>query len=71
MFSRRDLFRLAADRQLISDPAPWFLCHKVRNETGHTYNEKLAAETYLVAKEFLNAAEELFLTLEGKHVGPE
>ena len=69
--SRKDLFRLAADKQLIADPVPWFLYHQARNETSHTYNEKKAEETYLVAKEFCTVAKDLFSKLEEKHAGSE
>ena len=69
--SRRDLFRLAADKHIIPDPAPWFEYHRARNETSHTYNEKVAEETYIVARGFCSAAQELLAVLEKKHAGSE
>ena len=71
LLSRKDLFRVAADKHLITDPAPWFLYHKARNETAQLYNEKIAEETYLIAREFCAAAIDLLSTLEQKHAGPE
>jgi len=67
MLSRRDLFRTAADRGLISDPLPWFTFHKARNETSHTYNKKTAELTYSVALEFLPCAQALVSILESRH----
>ena len=65
--NRKDLFRIAADKGLIRDPLPWFAYHKARNETSHTYNEKIAEETYIVALEFVIEAQYLLNKLELKH----
>lgn len=65
--SRKDLFRLAADRGLLKDPLPWFGYHRARNETSHTYNEKAAEATYLVALPFLKDAQALLNVLIAKH----
>lgn len=62
--SRRDLFRLAAERALIDDPLPWFEYHKARNITSHTYNERIAEEVYVVAQAFLGDVESLLRVLE-------
>ena len=59
MLSRRDLFRVAADKNIISGPLPWFTFHKARNETSHTYNKQVAEQTYLVALDFLPCAQNL------------
>jgi nucleotidyltransferase substrate binding protein (TIGR01987 family) len=63
--SRRDLFRLAAERALIDDPLPWFEYHKARNITSRTYNERIAEEVYVVAQAFLSDVESLLRVLEG------
>lgn len=65
--NRKDLFRIAADKGLINDPLPWFTYHKARNETSHTYNEKTAEETYIVALQFVKDAQYLLNKLELKH----
>jgi nucleotidyltransferase substrate binding protein (TIGR01987 family) len=59
VLSRRDLFRLAAEKQLITDPLIWFEFHKARNETSHTYNETKANEVYTATREFALAARQL------------
>ncbi len=35
--SRKDLFRIAADKGIIVDPSTWFIYHQARNETLHIY----------------------------------
>jgi nucleotidyltransferase substrate binding protein (TIGR01987 family) len=61
--SRRDLFRLAAQKHLIDDPLIWFEFHKARNETSHTYNETKALEVYHTALTFAVAAKRLMNAL--------
>jgi len=48
IYSRKELFRLAANWGLIQDPLQWFEYHKARNISAHTYNE-LEAEQVLKA----------------------
>lgn len=67
ILSRKDLFRVAADRGLIKDPLIWFTYHKARNETSHTYNEKIAEQTYDIAVLFLPEAQALLAILESKY----
>jgi nucleotidyltransferase substrate binding protein (TIGR01987 family) len=59
VLSWRDLFRLAAEKQLIADPLIWFEFHKARNETSHTYNETKANEVYTATRKFALAARQL------------
>ncbi len=61
--NRQDLFRLAAERGLITDPLPWFAYHKAQNITSHTYNEAVAEEVYQAAQSFLGDAESLLRAL--------
>lgn len=63
-FNIKNLFRLAAQHQLISDVDAWFSYHQTRNLTSHTYNELTAEETYQVAKKFCPDAQQLLLHLE-------
>ncbi len=67
ILSRKDLFRVAADRGMIKDPLNWFTYHKARNETSHTYNEKIAEQTYEIAILFLPDAQALLAMLESKY----
>ena len=39
---RRELFRIAAQQQLIQDPLEWFQYHQARNMTSHIYDEATA-----------------------------
>lgn len=66
MLSRRDLYRLGAKKGLVDDPEAWFIYHRARNETSHTYDEKKAEVIYRVALEFKAAAEELLVRLESR-----
>lgn len=62
--SRKDLFRLAAKKQLIASPECWFVFHLARNETSHTYSEAKAQEVYDIAKQCLPEAQTLLANLE-------
>lgn len=65
--SRKDLYRLAADKQLISDPIPWFGYHLARNTTSHTYDESVAEKVYIAASQFISDATELMNNLESRN----
>jgi len=62
--SRRELFRLAAQYGLISDPLPWFDFSEKRNLTSHTYDEQTAQAVYESAIRFLPDAQYLCQRLE-------
>lgn len=64
--SRKDLFRLAADRKLIDDPLLWFDYHRARNLTSHLYDQAVAAEVYQTAKLFLPQARMLLAELKNR-----
>lgn len=51
-FSRRDLYRIGAEKGLIKDAATWFEYHTARNQTSHTYNVSIADQVYEVARQF-------------------
>lgn len=63
-FNIKNLFRLAAQHQLINDVEAWFSYHQARNLTSHTYNERAADETYAIAKKFCPDAQQLLIQLE-------
>ena len=64
ILQRRDLYRMAAEKGLISDPVAWFGYHRARNETVHTYQEAKADEVYAIAAEFVKDAMVLLANLE-------
>lgn len=61
---RKDLLRMAAEKGLIRDVAPWFDYHECRNLTSHTYNENVAERVYAAAVNFAKDASELLKELE-------
>jgi len=61
--SRKDLYRLAAKKQVLEDPENWFVFHRARNETSHTYDEKIAKDVYEVSLLFISSAQKLLKTL--------
>ncbi|MBL4942401.1 MAG: nucleotidyltransferase substrate binding protein [Colwellia sp.] len=65
--TRKDLFRLAADKKIIIDPLPWFEYHQARNTTSHTYDEVVAEQVYQSAKNFFDDAQLLYKELERRN----
>lgn len=64
--ARQELFRLAAEYQLINSVENWMKFHRARNETSHTYNENTADEVFKFAVQFLPEATKLLNTLKSK-----
>ena len=65
--SRKELFRLAAESQLISDVEAWFEYNKWRNETAHIYDRKTAEDVYAAAVRFAAHARVFLKVLEDKN----
>ena len=65
--SRRELFRLSAQSELITDVDQWMEYHDARNETSHTYNQDVADEIFQVAKTFFPDAKKFLKALEEKN----
>jgi nucleotidyltransferase substrate binding protein (TIGR01987 family) len=65
--ARKELFRMSAENQLITDPVKWFRYHEARNLTSRTYNEAQADRTVLVIKEFIADAKQLLQALRAKN----
>lgn len=63
-YNIKNLYRHAAQQDLIANTDTWFAYHSARNLTSHTYNEETAEETYDVAKQFLPDAKQLLSNLE-------
>jgi len=66
-FNIKNLFREAGRQNLIADVPQWFIYHKARNLTSHTYNEIIAEETFRAAQQFISDAEKLLHKLEELH----
>ena len=64
---RRELFRIAAEHQLIDCVDAWIVYHDARNETSHTYDQKKAEEVFQTATRFLADANILLSNLEKKN----
>lgn len=65
--TRRELFRLSAESQLIVNVDQWMEYHHARNETSHTYNCNVADETFHITKTFFPDARKLLKELEEKN----
>ena len=65
--TRKDIFRMAAERNLVSDPAVWFEYAEARNATSHTYDVDKAGTVYDTAKRFVKHARELLDILEASN----
>jgi len=65
--SRRELFRIAAENQLIADVDRWMDYHKARNRTSHTYNEVIFEEVFEAAVDFLHFAKCFLQELERRN----
>ena len=65
--TRKELFRLAAESQLIDDVEAWFGYHDARNDTAHTYDHKKAGEVYDAAVRFIKDAQSLLKILEARN----
>jgi len=64
ILTRKDIFRISAEKRLISDCSRWFVFHTARNKTSHMYNEDIANEVYATAKTFSGDLQALIQTLE-------
>jgi nucleotidyltransferase substrate binding protein (TIGR01987 family) len=65
--TRKELFRLAARYELITDPLPWFEYGDARNLTSHTYDAKQAEVVFAVAGHFSIDAQYLLKQLKERN----
>lgn len=63
----KELFRMAAERQLIQDVEAWFEYHKARNKTPHIYDEAAAENVYEAVLRFMGDAKGLLKSLEERN----
>ena len=62
--SPRDVFRVAADNNLIDDPDFWFKAIKARNLTAHTYKKDTAEEVLIFLPRFQEELAKLLETVK-------
>lgn len=62
--TRRDMYRIAAEKGLIDTELAWVGFHEARNKTAHIYDEDVAQEVFVKAKEFLEYAKTFLEKLE-------
>ena len=65
--SKKELFRLAAEHQLIASAESWFEYHHARNETSHIYDEDKAEAVYAVVVRFSPDARAFLEKLKSKN----
>jgi len=65
-WSRKDLYRIAAQKFLIKDPNIWFQYHQARNVAAHTYNQTNAQIAFEAARKCVEDIEYLLAQLS-KH----
>ena len=65
--TRRHLFRLSAEADLIGSVDTWMVFHQARNETSHTYNRAKATAVVDLAPEFLLACDGLLTALKARN----
>lgn len=65
--TRRHLFRLAAETDLIDSVDAWMGFHQARNETSHSYNRAKATAVVDLAPEFLLACDGLLTALKARN----
>jgi len=63
----KELFRMAAETQLISNVSAWFDYHNARNLTSHTYDAGNAAVAFKAAEKFISDARDFLTVLQSKN----
>jgi nucleotidyltransferase substrate binding protein (TIGR01987 family) len=65
--TKKDLFRLAARKNLVHDPKRWFEYNELRNRSSHTYDAKLKEKAFKVIIQFLSEVTLLLAELEARN----
>ncbi len=63
-FSPRTCIRIAGQLGYFENIEQWLKYQKARNKTTHIYNESIAEEVYATAKQFVQDAKTLLITLQ-------
>ncbi|WP_341751825.1 MULTISPECIES: HI0074 family nucleotidyltransferase substrate-binding subunit [unclassified Candidatus Tisiphia] len=64
VYTPREVFRESAAAGLISDPAAWFDCIKIRNLTVHTYDVKNVEQVIATFDDFSGMLHDFFRNLQ-------
>jgi nucleotidyltransferase substrate binding protein (TIGR01987 family) len=64
ILTKKDLFRIAAEKELIAEFDHWLAYHKARNTTTHVYDLTVAGNVYQTAKKFADDLREFVKTME-------
>jgi nucleotidyltransferase substrate binding protein (TIGR01987 family) len=64
ILTRKDLFRVAAEKRLIVEFDHWPAYHNARNKTSHVYDLKIADNVYQTAKMFADDLRAFVETME-------
>ena len=64
VLTRKELFRLSAEKKLIASFAQWVKFHEDRNRTSHVYNEAVADDVYETAKQFAGPLHDFIAAIE-------
>lgn len=62
--SAKNAIRQMARNDLIAEPESWLKFIDGRNETSHSYDDKIAQRVYLMVTNFLPHAKQLMLMLQ-------
>jgi len=65
--SRKELFRIAAEHQIINNVEEWMEYHECCNKTAHIYDLAIANEVFETAVKFIKDAEILLSNLQAKN----
>lgn len=65
--SKKQLYRLAAEHELIADVDAWLRHHEARNATSHVYDGERALKVYRATLDFAGDAERLLAALEARN----
>ena len=64
ILTKKDLFRIAAEKGLIAEFDHWLAFHNARNKTSHVYDLTVAGDVYQTAKTFADDLREFAETME-------
>jgi nucleotidyltransferase substrate binding protein (TIGR01987 family) len=64
ILTRRDLFRVSAEKGLIAELKHWLAYHNARNTTSHVYDLIVASNVYENAKKFADDLREFVENME-------
>ena len=64
ILNKKELFRIAREKGLITDTLKWFDYLNTRNKISHVYDENIAEEVFKIAKHFYVDFESFIKALE-------